>query len=240
LTEGRQIEIIQTTNYPFDEDIHFKINTGSGVTFPLSLRIPGLCEEPRITVNGKAVSATRSDKGFLIVQRRFNPGDQVTLTLPMKVAVSHWPENGIGIERGALVYSLPIKENWTSFVKPKYSTDEFPGWEATPASAWNYGIALDPAKSLSGIEIEKRSPTQSQADDPWANPPIALTAPARKIEGWELLANPDKPSQNFTPCLPDLTTSKISKKTERITLVPYGSTQLRITILPALDRKNED
>ncbi len=238
-TEGRQIEIVQTTSYPFDEEIHFKINPSTSVTFPLSFRIPGWCDEPRLTVNGKTVSATRSDKGFLVLQRTFNPGDQVALTLPMKVAVSHWPENGMGIERGPLVYSLPIKEDWKSFVKPKYTTAEFPGWEATPASAWNYGIALDPAKLVSEIEIEQRPLTQSQAEDPWANPPITLTAPARKIEGWELLANPDNPSQRFTPCLPELSATKVSETLERLTLVPYGSTQLRITIFPALPGKRE-
>jgi hypothetical protein len=238
-TEGRQIEIVQTTNYPFDEDIHFKINTSTAVTFPLSLRVPDWCGEPRLTVNGHVASATRSDKGFLILRRRFNPGDQVTLTLPMKVAVSHWPENGMGIERGPLVYSLPIKENWKSFVKPTYTTAEFPGWEATPASAWNYGIALDPDKLTNEIEVEKQPSTQSQADDPWANPPIKLTAPARKIEGWDLLANPDNPSQKFTPCLPDLHVSKVGETFERVTLVPYGSTQLRVTIFPALWGKHE-
>jgi hypothetical protein len=233
-TEGRQIEIVQTTNYPFDEDIYFKINASASVTFRLLLRVPGWCSEPRLKVNGEAQSVTQNDKGFLVLLRRFNPGDEVTLTLPMKVAVSHWPEDGIGIERGPLVYSLPIKEDWKSFVKPRYSTDEFPGWEATPAGEWNYGIELDPAKAMSEIEVEKRLPTMSQADDPWANPPIALTAPARKIEGWELLTNPDNPSQKFTPCLPELRVSKVSETLERVTLVPYGSTQLRVTIFPEL------
>jgi hypothetical protein len=205
--------------------------------FPLSLRVPAWCDEQRLTVNGKAVSATQTDKGFLVLRRRFNRGDQLTLTLPMKVAISHWPENGMGIERGPLVYSLPIKEDWKSFVKPKYTTAEFPGWEATPASAWNYGIALDPDKLTNEIEVEKQPSTESQADDPWANPPIKLTAPARKIESWELLTNPDNPNQKFTSCLPELSVSKVSETLERVILVPYGSTQLRITIFPALRGK---
>jgi uncharacterized protein len=237
--EGRQVEIVQTTNYPFDEDIHFAISAGAPVTFPLSLRIPGWCDEPRVIVNGKTVFSRRSDKGFLILRREFNPGDQITLTLPMKVAVTRWPENGVGIERGPLVYSLPIKEDWKSFVRPKYSSEEFPGWEATAASAWNYGIALSGSDLASEIKVEKRPEASGQLDDPWTTPPISLSVAARKIEGWELLANPDNPEQKFTPCLPELSATKVSDKVERLTLVPYGSTQLRVTIFPAVPDKRE-
>jgi hypothetical protein len=34
--------------------------------------------------------------------------------------------------------------------------------------------------------------------------------------------------------LPDLSAGKVSETVERLTLVPYGSTQLRVTIFPAV------
>jgi hypothetical protein len=236
--DGEPVEIVQTTNYPFDEQIEFKINASRAVTFPLSLRIPAWCREPRLRVNGASVAASRTRQGFLVLNRRFNPGDVVTLTLPMKVAVTNWPQNGVGVERGPLVYSLPIKEKWSSQVEEKYTTEEFPSWEAVPASAWNYGLALDPTKPAGEVEVKKSPMAQKEAEDPWENPPVTLTAPARKIEDWELLSNPDKPSQKFTPCLPDLSASKVSETLERVTLIPYGSTQLRITIFPAVRGKS--
>ncbi|HEY1900891.1 MAG TPA: beta-L-arabinofuranosidase domain-containing protein [Terracidiphilus sp.] len=232
--DNEPVEIVQTTSYPFEETIHFKIGAARAVTFPLSLRIPAWCEKPRIAVNGAPVAATQTVKGFVILHRSFKPGDQITLTLPMKVAVTHWPQNGIGIEHGPLVYSLAIKENWTPRIEPRYTTAEFPSWEATPASAWNYGIALDPAKLTSDIEVVRTAANQSEALDPWENPPTTLRVPARKIEDWELQANPDNPAQKFTPPLPEVSSSKVSETLERVTLVPYGSTQLRVTIFPAV------
>ncbi len=232
--DNQPIEIVQTTSYPFDEKIQFTIHAGRAVTFPLSLRIPAWCGKPLLTVNGAPVDASQKRNGFLILHRSFNPGDVVALTLPMKVAVTHWPQNGIGIERGPLVYALHIKEDWSTRVEPKYTTAEFPSWEATPASAWNYGIALDPAKLASEVEVKKMPLTPNEAEDPWVNPPIELTAPARRIEDWELTVNAEDPSQKFTPPLPDLRASKVSATVERISLVPYGSTQLRITIFPAV------
>jgi hypothetical protein len=216
----------------FDERIEFHIQASRAVQFPLTLRIPGWCSNPQIAVNGAALAVPRVARGFVVVDRTYKPGDVITLTLPMKTAVSHWPQGGMGIERGPLVYSLPIKANWSAVVVPKYTTADFPGWNAQPASAWNYGLRVDPAK----LDADARFVSQQIAskDDPWTNPPLALTVAASKIEGWELQANPDKPAQKFTPCLPDLETAKVASTTEQLTLFPYGSTQLRLTIFPNL------
>ena len=229
--ENQKIEIVQTTNFPFEDRILLTINTAGPVEFPLSLRVPRWCATPLLTVNGEVTSASISDEGFLVLHRVFKPGDQIVLTLPMKVAVTHWPQNGIGIECGPLVYAMPIKEVWKSSVEPRYATAEFPNWEVTPASAWNYGIALDLGKLESQVEI-KTNP--GPVGDPWQNPPVTLTVPMRKIEGWELRSNPDSPSQRFTPPLPDLSVSKVSDTVERVALVPYGATHLRVTIFPAV------
>jgi len=229
---NEKVEIEQITNYPFDEQIQFKINASGAVSFPLSLRIPGWCPAPKLALNGAAIPMPKCEKGFVVLSRSFKPGDVVTLTLPMKLKVTEWPENGMGIERGPIVYAMPIKGNWTSKVERKYTTPEFPSLEATPASDWNYGLALDKAKLESAIEVKKRTLTAEEVLDPWSNPPISLTAPARKIEGWELEVNPDNKAQKFTPCLPEVSTSKVSETVEKITLQPYGSTQLRVTIFP--------
>lgn len=236
--EDVPVEIVQTTRYPFEEEIHFKVDPSRPVSFPLALRIPGWCRAPRVAVNGSLVEATRDARGFVVLHRTFSRGDVVVLNFPMNLAVTRWPQNGIGIERGPLVYSLPIQAHWTSKVEPRYTTPDFPTWEATPESDWNYGLAIDETKLETQIEVKQRPASPDHSFDAWENPPISLTVPAKKIGGWELQVNPDSPEQKFTPGLPDLNAVNVSETLERISLAPYGSAKLRVTIFPDLNSNN--
>ena len=233
---NQQVQITQKTNYPFEEEIRFEIKVDRPVSFPFSLRIPAWCNTPQIKVNGTSVGTVRPRNGFAVLRRTFKSGDVVTLSLPMNVKTSDWPNNGIGIERGPLVYALPIETKWTSVAEAAYSSEEFPTWEANPIGAWNYSVALDPAKANSGIEVvQKQSAQNLEASTwPWSDAPTILTVPARKLEGWNYETNPKEPHQRFTPQLPDTGNLKASEQVERLTLVPFGATQLRVSIFPKL------
>jgi hypothetical protein len=228
---GQQVRIAQTTEYPFRDRIEFTIEAERTVEFPLWLRVPGWCKSPKLELNGQPVRPERNAQGFMVVRRAFKPGDRLTLTLPMQLALSRWPQNGVGIERGPLVYSFPIPTLWTPRQEPDFSTAEFPLWDATPAGEWNYGLDVDPEKLASEIKV---SEVPGPIIDPWTHPAVKLTTPARKISGWKLQENPDKPEQKFTPPLPDSSEIKTEAETRQIELIPYGATQLRVTIFPAI------
>jgi hypothetical protein len=235
--DKQPVEIVEETDYPFGEYIHFTVNTKKGVEFPLSLRIPQWCASPSLMVNGMEQPMPAALNGFITLTRKFHNGDQVKLTLPMSAAISKWPDNATGIEHGPLVFSLPIKEKWTPVIEPKWSSAEFPSWDALPDGVWNYGLAMDSARGAEQVLVHRKAMTP----DPWIDPPIALTVPARLIEAWKLATVPiksevaaDMPGQLCTPPLPAADVRQGSGPVAYIGLVPYGSTHLRLTIFPHL------
>jgi DUF1680 family protein len=234
---NQNVQITQRTNYPFEEEILFEIKADHPISFPLSLRIPAWCNAPHIKVNGVSVGSVLPRNGFAILRRTFKSGDVVTLNLPMNVKSTEWPNNGIGIERGPLVYALPIETKWTSVAEAAYSSEDFPTWEANPLGEWNYGIALDPANVTSQVEVKQKHYEQNLETSAWlwSDAPTILTVPARKLEGWGYETNPKEPHQRFTPHLPDPGSLKVSDQVERLTLVPFGATQLRMSIFPKLN-----
>ncbi|HTY94009.1 MAG TPA: hypothetical protein VMC02_08985, partial [Steroidobacteraceae bacterium] len=177
-----------------------------------------------------------SRRGFLILDQNFKSGDVIVLTLPMPLRVSQWPNDGIGIERGPLVYALPIEATWTSFAESAYSSEEVPTWEANPVGVWNYGLVLDSSNPDATITVIRKPAAQSveRSNWPWNDAPLVLSVPARRLEGWDYRTNPGEPHQRFTPHLPGPEALKSAGPVEHLTLVPYGATQLRMAIFPTL------
>jgi uncharacterized protein len=228
-TARAAVEIRQETDYPFGEDIYLTLGLEKAVKFPLSLRIPKWCKNPSLAVNGKAISLPKLQKGFVRLERTFHPGDRITLVLPMSTAVSTWPDNGLGLEHGPLVYALPVKEEWRPYVSPRWSTAEFPDWNATPQSPWNYALTLGSEQINDQVNLERKPMTS----DPWLEPPVTLTVALRKLSGWQLLSPEKHPERLQTPPLPSVDRATLATtELERVALVPYGSTQLRMTIFP--------
>ncbi len=233
---SEQVEIVEETSYPFSERISFKISSVKSIKFPLHLRVPVWCKSPKLLVNGKDFEIPGLQNGFFTLERTFSPGDEVVLELPMHTSLSHWPDGGIALERGPLVFSLFIKEQWEAIEMPEMeiTSSEFPMWSTTAASPWNYALDIDTSSSLEGqIKINE----EKFGDDPWSDVPITMKLKGQKVKDWDLVHAKDKEDINrewlFTPPLPNVKTlsTRLSDK-EIITMVPYGCTHLRMTIIP--------
>ncbi|WP_130858853.1 glycoside hydrolase family 127 protein [Gracilibacillus phocaeensis] len=113
---GSTTKVMQQSNYPWDGNIDVEIATEQPNSFTLALRLPGWCRNYDLRVNGESIAAPM-EKGYLIINRVWNQGDQITLALDMPVEVVRSHPNvranagKIALQRGPIVYCLEEKDN---------------------------------------------------------------------------------------------------------------------------------
>ncbi|MBO9660521.1 MAG: glycoside hydrolase family 127 protein, partial [Chitinophagaceae bacterium] len=213
-----KIEVL--TNYPFEEQIRLKLSLSRSASFPLYLRIPGWCSSPSITINGKPVPDLKAGE-IVRLNRKWSDKDEVVLNFPMNVSAHLQVNNGVSIERGPLVYALKIKEDVK--IGREFAVKGFYETEITPGSPWNYGLML---VNTADIKVEKTSmpvnPFIQQTT------PVTLIVQAKRIPGWTMdYGNTAAMEVPFSPV-------ESSEQTEEITLVPFGSESLRLSIFPTI------
>jgi DUF1680 family protein len=165
IANGR-VNVKMTTNYPWDGKINLQIDPVKKSFFGLYLRIPGWVQGKTYTnglyeyanfkadnyslkVNGKEV-VTKVESGYLVIEREWKIGDQVTYDLPMQVnrlissSDLKFDNNRVAIQRGPIVYCVEGADNdnkaW-NFILP--STVDFEISDQT--------ILDEPIKALSAI-----------------------------------------------------------------------------------------
>ena len=89
----KRAKIDLDTRFPDDETVTLAIDApAGGADFELALRLPGWCDKPALSVNGKAVALMPRD-GYARLNRRWKAGDTVVLTLPQSLRVEATPDD---------------------------------------------------------------------------------------------------------------------------------------------------
>ena len=231
---GNVMTIREETNYPFDESIRFHINTKRPITTTLSLRIPQWCQTSSIQINGESLDVNPQAGTFFPIKRKFKDGDEIIINFPMKAQMKDFKE-GVFVERGPILYSYAVPQNkvedkniYANMNGKVPGNDEFKCWAITPAGDWNYAIAttkedFEKTAIVSVDDEFKGFPFELGAA------PVSITVPAMKIK-WTLEDN------RYTPKIPQ-TIIPTEKETEMIKLIPYGATELRLTVFPKYNKQ---
>lgn len=207
------VKIEQVSDYPFRQTVRITVQPQQAVAFPLRLRIPAWSQGTRIAVNGKPVDVA---EGFTTIDRRWAPGDTIELSFQASVKTERGYNGAVSFTRGALVYALPIEENWVVWRKRGPTND----WQVYPGSRWNIGIKPDAPVTVSEQPVGARPFAGTSAA-------VKLAVQGRYVPAW-------KATEGSADPVPANAQASIDEAAQTITLVPYAAAKLRITAFPSL------
>ena len=222
------IKIHTNTDYPFNEKIEMTLSPDKDAKFPLYLRIPDWCSEPRLQLNGEEVKY-EIENGFAKIERTWEKGDRITLLLPMKIEILEGYETPFpqikyfeknrsaaklkdvhnqyqSVLYGPLLFALPMAD--------KDANNQADG------EKWNYALAVN--YDINSVNV-KHTPMPTH----WSWP---LDAPVKlEVNAVTFDWNPTE--------LQPLPAEKIKgNNSSKITLVPYGCTKFRVSMFPIAEK----
>jgi hypothetical protein len=211
------VEIVEETEYPFGESVDLTIKPSSTIEFPLYLRIPEWAENATVTVNRDKLDGVKTGS-FFTIKRRWSANDKVELRFPMTLRVNRAYHNAVVIERGPVIYSLAIGEQWRKIKQTGPAAD----WEVFPTTPWNYALVLDPLKPTGALRVV----TRPMGKRPFSadGTPVYVAAEGRRLPQWQI----ENDSAGPLPVSPVET----KEPKEPIKLIPYAAAKLRITAFP--------
>lgn len=246
------MKIVQTGGYPFGDTVKLQVKLLKSEESKLKLRIPYWAKDYKVTRRGEVVTLDVID-GYMTVD--VHDGDEVELFFEKAFISKESPDGGVYFEYGPFLMALKIEEEWKIDELEKRQTKEFPAYNVYPASAWNYCVTGNETpefqmRERKGHPYWKGIPFEIQIDARVLNnwdlvkeqlkrPEMEEDKPELKHEmGLDVKQIACGATEIFedlllTPELPDEGFIKANKgELEKITLVPYGCTNLRVTVFP--------
>lgn len=248
VADGKLIEIVEQTNYPFEESVKFTLYSSGDVSFPFYLRIPTWTDNSSIEINGETLSEELVSGKYVRIEREWKNGDEIVLNLPMKLSQSVWQANqdSRSINYGPITFSLKVKENYemvssteTAIGDSKWQKDadpeKWPSYEIYPGSDWNYALVIDDSKSLDeNFAVKFKSWPASNHPFTVESVPIEIKAKGIKIIDWGI------DEYGLTSELPIKENLRFEETIDEITLIPMGAARLRISAFPVWQSSTGD
>lgn len=147
--DGITFKLEQSGDYPYANQVAFKITSSRPVDMTLHLRIPAWAKGPRITVNGQSIHVTTT-KGFASMTRMWKTGDTLNLILPATLRLE--PITPAHPETAALLYGplvlFAITDHASSLTR-----EQALAAQRTSPTEWTIAAATTPLRLRPFIHI---------------------------------------------------------------------------------------
>jgi hypothetical protein len=229
VSRGVPVNVALETGYPFRETLALTVTPERPVRFPLVLRVPAWAEGATVRV-GTAAPAPMKPGTLHRIEREWSGSTELAIVFPMKPAVTVRYNEAVAIERGPLVYSLKIGEEWTRVNADKpHREPPHADYEIRPTTAWNYGL-IGSADGIAGLTFEERPIGERPFSPDGAG--MSATAKARRMPSWKIVRGWAGEISPADVAAADPAKPATTEPEETVTLIPYGCTNIRITEFP--------
>ncbi len=211
---GKSLKIIEETDYPFNNKVVIKFEEAVP-DLKVNLRIPVWGGGTRVKFNGKYLEDSVIPGTYYKIQKNWKDNDKIEVVFPFKPRFSRWYKSGVAVEMGPLLFASKLNEKW----KTLKGIEPFADYEVTTDDFWNYGLITDGEIDIEYFKLDE------QPFNP-VNPPIIMKVQGKRIDGWKM-------ENNSAGDLPEGPVVSNNEK-ERIELIPYGCTNLRIGLFPEI------
>lgn len=97
----KNVEITQFTDFPYEDEVHFKIATEEPSQFTVYLRHPSWSKNVDVKINGKKLRVRTNSNGYIEIDRTWKNGDEILVKYDMKL---HWESAPDNKNVAALLY----------------------------------------------------------------------------------------------------------------------------------------
>lgn len=99
--KGKNVEITQFTDFPYEDEVHFKIATEEPSQFTVYLRHPSWSKNVDVKINGKKLRVRTNSNGYIEIDRTWKSGDEIFVKYHMDL---HWEYTTDNKNIAALLY----------------------------------------------------------------------------------------------------------------------------------------
>lgn len=223
--------VVVDTDFPFGDTATVTVTptTAAGAApVPVWLRIPSWAAGATLAVDGGAATPLAGSNGtfFPAATRGGGAASTFVINFNPTIRVETFGLNGAAsVFRGPLLYSAWIGQNVSTLRSYAYNSKDLSITSTTPFNlALVVGDRANPGSDLTFQRISPPSPVPFNSTDV----PLIITGRARVVAGWGLVDNaPDAP-----PLSPACAAAGACGDPIPVTLVPFGSTHVRMAVLP--------
>ena len=104
---GASVRVDVESDYPASGSVHITVHTDTKAAFPIHLRIPEWANGATVAVDGEILPAQAG--GFVTLNRDWQDGDEILLTLPMAVRRLPAFHHAVSVARGPLRFAYAPK-----------------------------------------------------------------------------------------------------------------------------------